>query len=190
MQVAKVLIDGPRELIFDYAIPAELAGAVHAGSRVRIPLGPRRATGTVTEVVAEPNPGSPAAEFTVKPLLGLIGGQAAVPPALLRLARWLADYYMAPLEQVMRSLLPVSVRAEKTGFRTRKILRLPDVFTPEQQSLMASLPSKRCENEPLHWNSAVSNTPCSSGVSMRTTGAASDLRARSATVFRTVSSKP
>ena len=90
MQVAKVLIDGPRELIFDYAIPAELAGAVHAGSRVRIPLGPRRATGTVTEVVAEPNPGSPAAEFTVKPLLGLIGGQAAVPPALLRLARWLA----------------------------------------------------------------------------------------------------
>ena len=142
MQVAKVLIDGPRELIFDYAIPAELAGAVHAGSRVRIPLGPRRATGTVTEVVAEPKLGSPAAEFTVKPLLGLIGGQAAVPQALLRLARWLADYYMAPLEQVMRSLLPVSVRAEKTGFRTRKILRLPDVFTPEQQSLMAALPSK------------------------------------------------
>ena len=128
MLVAKVLIDGPRELSFDYAVPGELADAVRPGSRVRIPLGPRRATGTVTAVRA--GTGADAVSgYQLKPLLGVIAGQSGVPPTLLRLAQWLADYYMAPLEQVMRSLLPVAVRAEATGFRTRKRVRLPEVWT-------------------------------------------------------------
>jgi len=141
MLVAKVLIDGPRELLFDYAVPGELADAVRAGSRVRIPLGPRRATGTVTQM-REVGEAEAADGYVLKPLLGVIAGQAEVPPALLRLAHWLADYYMAPLEQVMRSLLPVAVRAEKTGFRTRKVLRLPETLTPEQDAAAAGLAAK------------------------------------------------
>ncbi len=127
MRVAKVLIDGPRELIFDYAVPADLDGIVQAGSRVRIPLGPRRVTGTVTEVHgARPRDGDRAPAFELKPILELIAGQTGVPPALLRLATWLADYYIAPLEQVMRSLLPSAVRSEETGFRRRKAVRLTE----------------------------------------------------------------
>jgi len=141
MLVAKVLIDGPRELQFDYAVPGELAAAVRAGSRVRIPLGPRRATGTVT-LVRTVTETDAEASFTLKPLAGLISGQAAVPPALLKLAHWLADYYLAPLEQVMRSLLPVAVRAENTGFRTRKVLRLPATLTAEQAAAAAALEAK------------------------------------------------
>jgi primosomal protein N' (replication factor Y) (superfamily II helicase) len=138
MLVAKVLIDGPRELLFDYAVPGELADAVRAGSRVRIPLGPRRATGTVTAVRAVTEADGTTA-FELKPLLGVIAGQAGVAPALLRLAQWLADYYVAPLEQVMRSLLPVSVRAEATGFRTRKVVRLAAPWTDELEAAAAAL---------------------------------------------------
>ena len=138
MLVAKVLIDGPRELLFDYAVPGELADAVRAGSRVRIPLGPRRVTGTVTAVRPE-GEAEGTAGFQLKPLLGVIAGQAGVPPALLRLAQWLADYYVAPLEQVMRSLLPVAVRAEATGFRTRKLVRLSDPWTDELAAVAAGL---------------------------------------------------
>jgi primosomal protein N' (replication factor Y) len=141
MLVAKVLIDGPRELSFDYAVPGELADTVRAGSRVRIPLGPRRATGTVTAVRAASEADSTSG-YQLKPLLGVIAGQAGVPPTLLRLAQWLADYYMAPLEQVMRSLLPVSVRAEKTGFRTRKQVRLPQVWTEELAAAAAALETR------------------------------------------------
>lgn len=141
MLVAKVLIDGPRELSFDYAVPRELADAVRPGSRVRIPLGPRRATGTVTAVRA--GTGADAVSgYQLKPLLGVIAGQSGVPPTLLRLAQWLADYYMAPLEQVMRSLLPVAVRAEATGFRTRKRVRLPEEWTDKLAAAAAALATR------------------------------------------------
>ena len=45
---ARVLIDGPSELVFDYAIPAGLD--VRPGCRVRIPLRRKSATGTVLSV--------------------------------------------------------------------------------------------------------------------------------------------
>jgi hypothetical protein len=44
MPTARVLIDGPSELVFDYAIPAGLP--VQAGCRVRIPLRRKSSTGT------------------------------------------------------------------------------------------------------------------------------------------------
>lgn len=132
--VATVLIDGPRELLFDYLVPPALGGEVKAGARVRVPLGPRRATGTVTALIPETEAAVPEG-VSLKPLAGLIRGQAAVPPRLLELAKWIADYYVAPLEQVMRSLLPVAVRAEKTGFRSQKVVRLA---LPEQAA--AALP--------------------------------------------------
>ncbi len=142
-EIAKVLIDGPSELIFDYAVPETLAGQVRAGSRVRVPLRHQRATGTVTALVPAPDdtalslPGepftmsgdttvavAPARRVPLKPLTALIADQPVIPPALLALARWIADYYAAPLEQVMRSLLPMSVRNEKQGFHHRKLVTL------------------------------------------------------------------
>jgi primosomal protein N' (replication factor Y) len=138
---AKVLIDGPRELEFDYSVPGDIADRVRAGSRVRVPLGRRQATGTVTEM-GEQEPGREPRAFELKPILGLIKGQAAVPAALLRLAQWIADYYVAPLEQVMRSLLPVSVRAEKTGALMRKVVRLSESWDASHQAAADALATK------------------------------------------------
>ncbi|MFN0127052.1 MAG: primosomal protein N' [Verrucomicrobiales bacterium] len=138
MWVVKVLIDGPRELIFDYALPGELMSAIRAGSRVRVPLGSRQATGTVTDVRAA-GPDDSARKLALKPVLSLISGQAGVPRALLRLATWLAEYYVAPLEQVMRSLLPVAVRTEETGFKRRKMVRLAEPWTAELDRAAAAL---------------------------------------------------
>ena len=46
---ARVLIDGPSELVFDYAVPAGMA--VREGCRVRIPLRRKSASGTVLALV-------------------------------------------------------------------------------------------------------------------------------------------
>src|SRR5688572_8842887 len=105
MPTARVLIDGPSELVFDYAIPAGLP--VQPGCRVRVPLRKKSATGTVLAF------GEPAQEdFALRELESLIDPEPLITPTLLKVGRWIADYYGCSLESVVRSLLPEAVRTE------------------------------------------------------------------------------
>ena len=114
MPTARVLIDGPSELVFDYAIPAGLP--VQAGCRVRIPLRRKSSTGTVLSVEEGP-PG----DFALRELESLIDPLPLVTPVLLKTGRWIADYYGCSLESVVRSLIPESVRSEENSAKTRRI---------------------------------------------------------------------
>jgi len=120
---ARVLIDGPSELVFDYAIPADLN--VLPGCRVRVPLRRKTATGTVLSV-EEPE----QADFALRELDALIDPEPLITPVLLKTAQWIADYYGTSLESVIRSILPESVRSEENSAKTRRVAVLdgaPDI---------------------------------------------------------------
>ena len=120
---ARVLIDGPSELVFDYAIPADLN--VLPGCRVRVPLRRKTATGTVLSV-EEPE----QADFALRELDALIDPEPLITPVLLKTAQWIADYYGTSLESVIRSILPESVRSEGNSAKTRRVAVLegaPDI---------------------------------------------------------------
>lgn len=150
MPTARVLIDGPSELVFDYAIPAGLN--VQAGCRVRIPLRRKSSTGTVLSVEDGP-PG----DFALRELESLIDPLPLITPVLLKTGRWIADYYGCSLESVVRSLIPESVRSEENSAKTRRIAVLDtepsaEVLeklakkAPRQHvilTLLASIPDKR-----------------------------------------------
>ncbi len=119
---ARVLIDGPSELVFDYAIPEGLA--VVPGCRVKVPLRQRDATGTVLAVNEVEQ-----LDFALRALTSLIDSEPLVTESLMKLGKWISDYYVAPMEQVMRSLLPESVRQEKNKEKVQKIVRL--IAVPE-----------------------------------------------------------
>ncbi|MDA7508501.1 primosomal protein N' [Akkermansiaceae bacterium] len=110
---ASVIIDGPSELVFDYAIPDHLK--ILPGCRVRIPLRNRDATGTVLRVQE-----APQSEFDLRYLTGLVDPEPLITPALLKLAEWITSYYGTPLEQVIRSIIPASIRGDKTSAKIRK----------------------------------------------------------------------
>ena len=117
---------------FDYLIPPELAGQIEVGSRVKVPFGPRQVMGCVTDLVElSPHP-------HLRPILKLIGRQSLVTLKVLKLARWIADYYCCPVEIALKSVLPEAVRKEKDGWRERLVVRaLPLVaelpkLTPRQ----------------------------------------------------------
>jgi len=125
-QSARVLIDGPSELVFDYMIPENMP--VVTGCRVRIPLRNRDSTGTVLEVGPPPQ-----TNFTLRPLSKLIDPEPLITPHLMKLGKWIADYYVAPLEQVMRALLPESVRQDAHSEKTRKVVELTTM--PDAEAL-------------------------------------------------------
>ncbi len=127
INAAKVLIDGPSELVFDYAIPETLEDVV-VGCRVRIPLRNRNSTGTVLEVGPPPQ-----TNFTLRPLHSLIDPEPLITPNLMKLGKWLSEYYGSPMEQVMRALLPESVRQDAHSEKTRKVVMLENM--PDEEAL-------------------------------------------------------
>ncbi|NNC90588.1 MAG: primosomal protein N', partial [Akkermansiaceae bacterium] len=142
---AKVLIDGPSELVFDYALPD--GADVQAGCRVRVPLRNRDATGTVLSLEEVD-----AQRFRLKPIRELIDPQPLLTPNLLKLADWMAGYYGTPLELIIRSVLPSAVRQETHSAKTRMVVALkakPDDETleklarraPRQHAILAILES-------------------------------------------------
>ncbi len=111
---ARVLIDGPSELVFDYSIPAGLA--VVPGCRVRVPLRRKSATGTVLAVVVPEQ-----ADFALRELESLIDPEPLITQVLLRAVEWISHYYGSSMEAVLRSVLPEGVRSEENSAKTRRV---------------------------------------------------------------------
>ena len=113
--IARVLIDGPSELVFDYVIPEGLA--VVAGCRVRVPIRQKTSSGTVLSVTPPPE----QSEFAMREVKSLIDPEPLITPVLLKTAHWIAGYYGSSIEGVIRSILPESVRTEDNSAKTRRI---------------------------------------------------------------------
>jgi primosomal protein N' (replication factor Y) (superfamily II helicase) len=115
--IARVTLEIALRKEFDYLIPPELAGQVDVGSRVQVPFGARKVTGCVTAVAEE------SAHARLKPISKVIGAQTLVTPKILKLARWIGEYYCCPPEIALKSVLPEAVRSEQAGWRERLFVR-------------------------------------------------------------------
>lgn len=115
--IARVSLEIALRKEFDYAIPPGLAGQVDVGSRVQVPFGPRKVLGCVTALAEE------SAHTKLKPIIKVIGAQTLVTPKVLKLARWIADYYCCAPEIALKSVLPEVVRKEQSGWRERLFVR-------------------------------------------------------------------
>ncbi len=115
--IARVTLEIALRKEFDYLVPPELEGRVDVGSRVQVPFGPRKVLGVVTAVAEE------SAHARLKPILKVIGAQTLVTPKVLKLARWIADYYCCAPEIALKSVLPEAVRHEEAGWRERLLVR-------------------------------------------------------------------
>src|SRR5690242_1856790 len=115
--IARVSLEIALRREFDYAIPAEFADKVDVGSRVQVPFGPRKVLGVVTAVAEE------SAQTNLKPILKVIGAQTLVTAKVLKLARWIGEYYCCAPETALKSVLPEAVRQEKAGWRERLFVR-------------------------------------------------------------------
>ncbi len=114
--IARVSLEIALRKEFDYVIPPGLAG-LEVGSRVQVPFGPRKVFGTVTALAEE------SALAKLKPILKVIGTQSLVTPKVLKLARWIADYYCCAPEIALKSVLPEAVRKQGEGWKKQLFVR-------------------------------------------------------------------
>jgi primosomal protein N' (replication factor Y) len=115
--IARVTLELALRKEFDYLIPDALATQVDVGSRVQVPFGARKIMGCVTGLAEQSD--HPA----LKPILKVIGAQTLVTAKVLKLARWIGEYYCCAPEIALRSVLPEAVRQEQAGWRERLFVR-------------------------------------------------------------------
>jgi primosomal protein N' (replication factor Y) (superfamily II helicase) len=137
----RVLVDGPSELEFSYSVPDALVPRVQVGSRVRIPLRNRKATGTVLEIETLPEEGT----FKLKDITDLIDDHPVLTKKLVELGRWISSYYRAPMESVMRSLLPEAVRSDVTAFKEINVVSLAREVGVEELEVLEQKAPRQAE---------------------------------------------
>ena len=118
----KVLIDGStNDLSFSYIIPD--GTEVVPGCRVVVPLRGREAIGTV---MAVEEIDTSLLKYKLKPISKVIGDRPFLTPALLKLADWMAGYYMSSIEAVYRTMLPKPARGKEEKSKKAKLVQLTE----------------------------------------------------------------
>jgi primosomal protein N' (replication factor Y) len=114
-----------------YQVPDSLT--VQPGQRVQVPLATRKATGIVLGAGSPLPPG-----IEVRPILRLLDPEPVITPELLELGRWIADYYVAPIGEVFRAMLPLRAatrHARSVRLSDRGQQRLQEINQPEQETV-------------------------------------------------------
>jgi primosomal protein N' (replication factor Y) len=100
-----VALPVPLDMVFTYRVSADATPVV--GGRVLVPFRQQRLTGIVVEL----HDRKPS--VAIKPVLNVLDPAPVLDEQLLRLGRWIADYYLAPLGEVFRTMLPLNAEFKR-----------------------------------------------------------------------------
>ncbi|MFI5125358.1 MAG: primosomal protein N', partial [Candidatus Acidiferrales bacterium] len=97
----EIALPVPLRSTFTYAIPQHLSNADLVGSRVVVPFRNRTMVGVVVALVANPSAGK-----KTKEIVELLDVVPALPQKLIELGTWVSRYYVAPIGETLRAMLP------------------------------------------------------------------------------------
>jgi primosomal protein N' (replication factor Y) (superfamily II helicase) len=106
--IARLVFNRPIDTPFDYLVPDGLRTLLAPGQRVKAPFGKGDRL-TVGYCVAL----SPTTDQKrLKTIDSILDRQPLVPAGMLRLTRWIADYYLCSWGQVLESVVPAGVKQQ------------------------------------------------------------------------------
>lgn len=111
MHRVAVALPVPLRHCFDYLCSAAQAATLQPGMRVRVPFGRRRLVGVVVETPVAFTNEAQDSGYSYKSLDAVLDSEPLLPPALLTLCRWCADYYHHALGEVIATALPAPLRS-------------------------------------------------------------------------------
>ena len=104
-----VALPVPLDMVFTYAIPPGMEPVV--GGRVLVSFRQRRMSGVVVEMHDR---APQATGVKIKNVLEALDLTPVLDEQLLKLGKWIADYYLAPVGEVFRTMLPLSAEFKRT----------------------------------------------------------------------------
>ncbi|HVP55847.1 MAG TPA: primosomal protein N' [Candidatus Eisenbacteria bacterium] len=106
LEFCNVALAVPLDTVFTYRVPNGAQPVV--GGRVLVPFRQKRMSGIVVEL-HDRQPRVPA-----KDVISVLDSAPVLDESLLRLGKWIADYYLAPIGEVFRTMLPLGAEFKRT----------------------------------------------------------------------------
>jgi primosomal protein N' (replication factor Y) len=131
-KLCNVALAVPLRTAFTYKVPERLAAQLQPGSRVVVPFRKKFLVGVVTEWAAQGPPDTKLRE--VQKCLDVI---PALTKNLLDLGQWISSYYVAPIGEVYRAMLPPLME-----LRAQQIVRITELGRSASASLLSEIEAK------------------------------------------------
>lgn len=116
MKLVRVALDVPLMRLFDYLLPENLVAEI--GVRLLVPFGTQQKIGVVTDFPTQTD----LAEQQLKQAIAVLDSEPVFEPQLWQLLHWAANYYQAPLGEVLFSALPVKLRQGESAVEKPRVL--------------------------------------------------------------------
>jgi len=120
-----VALPVPLRTTFTYAVPESLREIVQPGTRVIVPFRKKAMVGVVVELTDRAPEGTKIREITKA-----LDRVPALTPKLIELGHWIANYYLAPIGEVFRAMLPPVIE-----MRTQRLIVLTEAGRDAAASL-------------------------------------------------------
>src|SRR5712692_11250409 len=105
LKFCDIALPVPLAIVFTYRIPDGMRPVV--GGRVLVPFRQQRMSGIVVEL-HDRKP-----QVQTKNVLSVLDSAPVLDDQLLKLGKWIADYYLAPLGEVFRTMLPLNAEFKR-----------------------------------------------------------------------------
>ena len=115
---AEIAIPAAVDMLFTYSVPLDLQERIQCGQHVRISFGTRTMTGFAIRLPKLPHK-------KIKPISTIIDEEPIFTTEMMNVLQWIADYYIAPLGEVMKSALPQGLTTKEPNIKTERVLLFP-----------------------------------------------------------------
>ena len=140
---AEVVFDRPLDHAYTYGVPEELRAGIAVGKRVQAPFG-RGDKATVGFCVGL---SAKAPDRAVKMLSRILDDEPLLTDDLMRLTRWMADYYLCGWGQVLNAVVPAGAKDRAGTRKTAFVEAVPQdqlpaeapELTPRQREVLEQL---------------------------------------------------
>ncbi|HMO36893.1 MAG TPA: primosomal protein N', partial [Gemmatales bacterium] len=123
---AQVIFNRPLNQVFTYGIPAAMQAEVLPGKRVIVPLGRGNAQAIAYCVaLSDAKP-----EFKTKNITRVIDSDPLFTLELLKLTKWLAEYYFCSWGQALDAVIPAAAKAQAGSREKDFIAAIPEPLLP------------------------------------------------------------
>lgn len=132
MKTADIILPLAIADTYTYSIPDSIA-CLEVGTRVLVPLGKKTITGIVYRIHCENPDETVSPDIRLRDIIEVLDEQPIVLPSQLSLWRWLADYYLCTIGEVMAAALPARLIDNDYTARTEVYISLHPRFTDVEQ---------------------------------------------------------